>query len=1132
MDSKITLIYLYAARSLSCLRSLNEDKFVPCGATRAIILMAVILSGFNFRIAAQAGHPCNAHRWEKGAHWTGVGCGVNDGNNAPNPLGIVRCANAADTESGIDDNTTYVSAVFQIVPNNCINPNTFLPTMVDPPFEGQKIAWFNFDVRPFAGTYEFQTIATGNYELEWALYYSTAETCNTGANGLSGNCNQLSGLLACGTDFNGWAPQPFVTPFFDLPTNLYLAVWKKDATDSSNDDFDFTFKARYGCGDACGLFADGAPKITCNPDGSYTVVQNLFGTNTTVSVTAPGSSSIVTDPNPLTFTTADAIPNVNTGSVTVTYPAGVNYDVTFTPSGTGSFCNPVHISGTAPNCCTPPPCSIDGLGTVCPGTSNQHCGPVGQSGYSWAVSAGGTINGASNQQCVTIIASSLCNTSYTVTLTVGTGSCTSTCTKTVTVVDNTAPVITCPSVTSPIECPAGPSFGVATATDACDASPTITFSDATTPGNCPQEYSVKRTWTATDDCGNTSTCSRTITVEDNTAPVITCPSVTSPIECPASPNFGVATATDVCDGSPTITFSDTTTSGNCPQEYSVKRTWAATDDCGNISTCSRTISIEDNTAPVITCPSVTSPIECPASPNFGVATATDVCDSSPTITFGDLTTPGDCPQAYSVTRTWTATDDCGNTSTCSSTITVEDNTPPVIICPTVTSPVECSGNPGFGDATATDDCDAFPTITFTNDTFPEACPQVYTVLRIWKATDDCGNASNCSQTITFEDNTPPVITCPADKNLFCGDITLPSNTGFATATDVCDNNVGITYSDNPPSGPTCGGSGGVFVRTWLATDDCGNTATCTQTITCGPCIEICALTQGFYGSTNGKFNHNGVDRTALELIKIALAAPSGPMVLGFPAAGGGGSLTITVASADCLNSLLPGGGPPKKLPGDWVLNGPCNLPDDWKKNERFASVLWGQAVTLWLNSKLFPEFCALDLANACVDKPSFIPASVNTVCNLLDYTSGVLGEIPALTNGQLGQLAGYLGDIHDRFDECQSACAIYQDPPPGDNNGLNEEPEDNHVAATDYTVLPNPLSDVFTVILDKQCVHKKVSIVVFNQLGQLVLTNDFTSLPLEYVQLSAADLCAGIYQIHVRVNNQRPVSKTIVVIKP
>jgi hypothetical protein len=44
----------------------------------------------------------------------------------------------------------------------------------------------------------------------------------------------------------------------------------------------------------------------------------------------------------------------------------------------------------------------------------------------------------------------------------------------------------------------------------------------------------------------------------------------------------------------------------------------------------------------------------------------------------DVTTDGDCAGSYSVTRTWTATDSCGNSSTASQTINVQDKTAPVI----------------------------------------------------------------------------------------------------------------------------------------------------------------------------------------------------------------------------------------------------------------------------------------------------------------------------------------------------------------------------------------------------------------------------------------------------------------------
>src|SRR6185436_5921374 len=75
--------------------------------------------------------------------------------------------------------------------------------------------------------------------------------------------------------------------------------------------------------------------------------------------------------------------------------------------------------------------------------------------------------------------------------------------------------------------------GTATATDNCDSSPVITRSDSSAPGSCPQAKTITRTWTATDACGNRSSCVQTVNVVDTTAPVITCPANVT-VECSAS----------------------------------------------------------------------------------------------------------------------------------------------------------------------------------------------------------------------------------------------------------------------------------------------------------------------------------------------------------------------------------------------------------------------------------------------------------------------------------------------------------------------------------------------------------------------------------------------------------------------
>src|SRR2546423_5016703 len=157
-----------------------------------------------------------------------------------------------------------------------------------------------------------------------------------------------------------------------------------------------------------------------------------------------------------------------------------------------------------------------------------------------------------------------------------------------------------------------PVFAQATATDACDNNPALTSSDATTPGSCAGNYSVTRTSTAPDQRANSSTASQTINVHDVTAPVIAALPPASTINCPAMPVFAQATATDACDNNPALTSSDATTPGSCAGNYSVTRTWTATDQCGNSSTASQTINVHDVTAPVIASLPPASTINCPA----------------------------------------------------------------------------------------------------------------------------------------------------------------------------------------------------------------------------------------------------------------------------------------------------------------------------------------------------------------------------------------------------------------------------------------------------------------------------------------------------------------------------------------
>jgi len=107
----------------------------------------------------------------------------------------------------------------------------------------------------------------------------------------------------------------------------------------------------------------------------------------------------------------------------------------------------------------------------------------------------------------------------------------------------------------------------------------IEESQETIAGNASGNYTIVRTFTATDLCGNTTTASQTITVQDTTAPEFTSVPADYTVECSEDMPMEDATATDSC-GDVTVTVENETTAGDAIGNYTITRTFTATDDAG------------------------------------------------------------------------------------------------------------------------------------------------------------------------------------------------------------------------------------------------------------------------------------------------------------------------------------------------------------------------------------------------------------------------------------------------------------------------------------------------------------------------------------------------------------------------
>ncbi len=412
----------------------------------------------------------------------------------------------------------------------------------------------------------------------------------------------------------------------------------------------------------------------------------------------------------------------------------------------------------------------------------------------------------------------------------------SSCTATVTVQDNLPPSTTCPATTN-VACAAQvppPNPAAVTANDNCSSAVTVTLLATTTSDSiCLNQKNITRVYKATDAYNNSATCSHLIAVYDNTPPNFTSAPPNLTVQCNSVPPPATLTATDNCGSAVTVTYNgQTITPGPCTDAYTITRTWTATDNCNNTKTVSQTISVVDTQKPNFTSAPPNITVQCHSIPPPATPTATDNCDPVVAITYnGQTTSPGSCPNQYTITRTWTAADNCNNTRTVSQRISVVDTQKPTFTSVPPNTTIHCTDPlPPVGTPTATDNCAGTVAILYLGQTtLNTQCPGTYQVRRTWRATDACGNSTTASQTISVIDSQPPTFTSvPPPVTIHCTDPLPPL--GNPTATDNCSPYVHITFLGSTPSGSGCS-STYTITRTWKADDLCGNSATATQLIT-------------------------------------------------------------------------------------------------------------------------------------------------------------------------------------------------------------------------------------------------------------------------------------------------------------
>jgi hypothetical protein len=387
-------------------------------------------------------------------------------------------------------------------------------------------------------------------------------------------------------------------------------------------------------------------------------------------------------------------------------------------------------------------------------------------------------------------------------------------------------------------CGASISWTAPTAGDNCGGSISLTSSHAS--GSFFAVGTTSVTYTATDDAGNSSSASFTITVTDDEDPTLSgLPSGltvnTSSGACTGTASWAAPSGGDNC-GIAGISTSHAPGSSFALGTTTV--TYTATDIHGNTASASFDVTVIDDEAPSISgLPGVlTFPAEpglCSGIGTWSMPTASDNCGVA-SLTSTHMS--GDSFPVGSTEVTYTATDNSGNTATDMLTIVIIDSEAPVISAVPVdftvsTDAGSCSAAVSWTPPTASDNC-SVSSLTSSyapGDTFPLGITNI-----LYTATDPYGNSSTAVFHVNVVDTEAPTITPGADISVDppAGECTATITVPTPTTGDNCT----VASVTNDYNGmPDASGDYmyGTTVITWTVTDAAGNSTTATQTIIVG-----------------------------------------------------------------------------------------------------------------------------------------------------------------------------------------------------------------------------------------------------------------------------------------------------------
>jgi len=397
-------------------------------------------------------------------------------------------------------------------------------------------------------------------------------------------------------------------------------------------------------------------------------------------------------------------------------------------------------------------------------------------------------------------------------------------------VDTTAPEIVMPDDAT-VSCPDVPLLEEVLVTDGCGS---VSFTETIDTLMLDCGFQWERRVVATDVCGNVMEATQILAQIDTTQPSFINPPMDLELSCSEDiPEAALPQAVDDCS-EVTITMTETQEAGACPAEFTLVRTFVATDACGNASTTEQRLAFRDEVSPSVSLDEEvqgdTLVVDCGEPIPSPQLTIEDNCSSWST-TSAFVNTQGACNGENTQTITYTVTDACGNASSVTRAVRITDSQPPFPVQSPEDVVVLC-GEPLPDDAPMFEESCSVADVVLVENTAMGDCAGSSVLTQMWTATDACGNSSTVTRNVSIVDTLAPSILTNLDPVVVTYQTGQPAGAealpeASLTIEDACDGAPTWMATDSLVSQEL-----GVehWVRTFTAVDDCGNASMGTQAI--------------------------------------------------------------------------------------------------------------------------------------------------------------------------------------------------------------------------------------------------------------------------------------------------------------